>query len=84
VDQVEFFWKPVENADAFGVARNGFNTVKFTPVTTTALRVDVQPQPDRSGGILEWKTDAANTNATPYFANYSPFFLPVLAEAPDK
>lgn len=29
----------------------------FEPVTTAALRVEVQLQPDWSGRILEWKAD---------------------------
>ncbi len=52
-------WKPVENVGTYGVARDAFNTVSFAPVTTSALRLEVQLQPEMSGGILEWKTDAA-------------------------
>jgi len=33
--------------------RDQFNRVTFTPVTTTALRLEVQLQPKFSGGILE-------------------------------
>ncbi|BCM90639.1 hypothetical protein IAD21_02496 [Abditibacteriota bacterium] len=51
-------WKPVEGATDFGTAPDKYNTVTFTPVTTSALRLEVQLQPDMSGGILEWKTDA--------------------------
>ncbi len=52
-------WKPVQNATAFGVTRDKYNTVSFAPITTSALRVEVQLQPGMSGGILEWKIDAA-------------------------
>jgi hypothetical protein len=31
--------------------------VTFTPVTTTALRVEATLQRGFSGGILEWKTE---------------------------
>jgi len=48
-------WKPVDAKGAYGVKRDCFNTVKFKPVTTTALRIEVQLQPKFSGGILEWK-----------------------------
>lgn len=48
-------WKPVSGASAFGVAKDQFNQVTFTPVTTTALRLEAQLQPQFSGGILEWK-----------------------------
>ena len=51
-------WKPVETTDNYDTKRDDFNTVNFQPVITTALRVDVQMQPDKSSGILEWKTDA--------------------------
>jgi uncharacterized protein len=47
-------WKPVQTNDEFGVARNQFNTVKFTPVTTTMLRVEVQAQSNFSIGIQKW------------------------------
>ena len=51
-------WKPVQLIGTAGTARDQFNEVKFAPVTTMALRLDVQLQPNFSGGILEWKTDA--------------------------
>jgi hypothetical protein len=47
-------WKPVDTGDAFGVARNQFNEVKFKPVTTTGLRVEVQAQPNFSVGLQKW------------------------------
>jgi len=48
-------WKPVETAGNFGVAKDKFNKVAFAPVTTTALRLEVQLQTKFSGGILEWR-----------------------------
>lgn len=48
-------WKPVTNAGDYGVARDCFNELRFDPVTTGALRVEVQLQPEFSGGILEWR-----------------------------
>jgi DUF1680 family protein len=48
-------WKPVEPAGDYGVAKDKFNAVTFKPVTTTALRLEVQLQPKVSGGILEWR-----------------------------
>ena len=48
-------WKPVAATTDFGVKRDQFNRVTFTPVTTTALRLEVQLQPKFSGGILEWR-----------------------------
>jgi hypothetical protein len=50
-------WKPVEGAATFGTSLDKYNHVAFTPVTTTALRIEVQLQPQFSGGILEWKCE---------------------------
>jgi hypothetical protein len=47
-------WEPVANT-AVGTKRDGWNTVDFTPIETTALRLEVVLQSDASGGILEWK-----------------------------
>jgi DUF1680 family protein len=47
-------WRPVETQEQFGVAIDRFNTVKFTPLTTTALRVELQAQPNFSVGIQKW------------------------------
>ncbi|BDI28451.1 hypothetical protein CCAX7_005020 [Capsulimonas corticalis] len=48
-------WKPVANSSDYGVAPDKYNTVAFTPVTTSGLRVEVQLQDNFSGGVLEWK-----------------------------
>jgi hypothetical protein len=48
-------WKPVAASADYGVKRDQFNRVTFPPVTTTALRLEVQLQPKFSGGILEWR-----------------------------
>ena len=47
-------WKPVAGPTDFGIKRDQFNRVTFTPVSTTALRLEVQLQPKYSGGILKW------------------------------
>jgi hypothetical protein len=48
-------WKPVEGASGFGLRRDQYNRVSFSPVTTAALRIEVQLQPGFSGGVLSWK-----------------------------
>jgi len=48
-------WKPVETTDPFGTAKDRWNTVAFTPVNTTALRLEVVLQPGQSAGLQEWK-----------------------------
>jgi DUF1680 family protein len=50
-------WKPVSNAGNYDVEKDKFHTVRFNPVQTTSLRIEVQLQPDFSGGILEWQVD---------------------------
>jgi hypothetical protein len=48
-------WKPVSATAAYGVAKDAWNKVTFTPVTTDALRLEVTMQPEWSAGIQEWK-----------------------------
>jgi uncharacterized protein YcfL len=48
-------WLPVGTKDAFGTEIDKYNTVRFEPVTTSALRLEATLQSGFSGGILEWK-----------------------------
>jgi len=48
-------WTPVETTDDFEVAADRYNKVKFKPVTTTALRLEIVIRSDASMGIQEWK-----------------------------
>ncbi|HYT73870.1 MAG TPA: hypothetical protein VEL79_03895, partial [Vicinamibacterales bacterium] len=48
-------WKEVEALDPFGVAKDKYNTVRFKPVTTSALRLEVVMQANVSAGVQEWK-----------------------------
>jgi len=48
-------WKPVESTTGFGTKPDGWNRVTFPSLQTTALRIEVQLQPEFSGGILEWR-----------------------------
>jgi hypothetical protein len=48
-------WLPVAGAGVYGVAKDAWNTVKFAPVRTTALRLEVQCQEHRPAGIYEWR-----------------------------
>ena len=58
-------WKPVVNASGFGVGKDQANTVKFTSVKTTALRIDVQLADGKSGGVLQLKVKNGNGFANP-------------------
>jgi len=48
-------WLPVENPGGYGVERDRFNAVTFTPVTTDALRLEVKLKKDVAAGVLEWR-----------------------------
>jgi DUF1680 family protein len=48
-------WKPVAVEGAYETARDRFNSVRFAPVTTTGLRLEVSMQPEWSAGVQEWR-----------------------------
>lgn len=49
-------WKPVRlKTGTYGLDLDRCNSVTFEPVTTRALRLEVQLQDKWSGGVLEWK-----------------------------
>lgn len=48
-------WNPVEEASDYGVEPDRWNRVTFKPVTTDALRLEVQLRENHSAGILEWR-----------------------------
>lgn len=48
-------WKPVETTGEYGLALDTYNAVNFKPVDTTALRLEVQLQPNYSAGVEEWR-----------------------------
>jgi len=50
-------WQPVPGASSYGTEMDRFNRVTFTPVTAKALRLEVQLQPEWSGGLLEWRVE---------------------------
>jgi uncharacterized protein len=48
-------WKPVDPTGPYGVGKDTYNKVSFSPVTTNGLRLEVTMQPEWSAGIQEWK-----------------------------
>jgi hypothetical protein len=48
-------WKPVVAQEPYATQVDKYNTVRFQPVTTPALRLEVQVSSDASAGISEWK-----------------------------
>lgn len=53
--KVDGKWIDINTESTPGVKRDMFNTVRFNPVTATAMRLKVQLQRNVSGGILEWQ-----------------------------
>ena len=50
-------WKEVNALTPYGVKKDCYNSLKFTPVTTTDLKMEVHLQKGVSGGLLEWKVN---------------------------
>jgi hypothetical protein len=50
-------WQAVQTAGPYGLTRDQYNRLTFSPVTADALRVEVALQPGFSGGVLEWKVE---------------------------
>jgi len=48
-------WVPVRNLDPYDVEKDEYNVVRFSPVRTAALRLEVQLPDNFSAGIQEWK-----------------------------
>lgn len=48
-------WKDVEAKGEYGCQKDQYNSVDFTPVKTTGLKLVVQLQKGESGGVIEWK-----------------------------
>ena len=60
-------FKPVPGASGGGTSADTYNALSFAPVTTTALRLEVQLQDGFSGGVLKWKVEkqaASNLGGT--------------------
>ncbi len=47
-------WVPVKNTTAYVTAKDKYNEVKFEPVKTTALKMEVQLPVEHATGIHEW------------------------------
>ena len=47
-------WVPVKNTSAYTVTKDNYDTVQFEPVTTTALKLEIQLPVDNATGIHEW------------------------------
>lgn len=47
-------WQPVSNPTTYGTDKGDPNTVRFTPVTTTAMKLEVVQPEKNSAGLFEW------------------------------
>lgn len=47
-------WQPVQDPDKYTTDKGSANTVNFTPVKTTSLKLEVVLPDDNSAGIYEW------------------------------
>lgn len=56
-------FKPVTGASMYNTDVDKYNQVTFNPVTTNALRIEVQLRKGSSGGVLEWRVGEAGTEA---------------------
>jgi hypothetical protein len=50
-------WMEVEHHSPYGVRKDCYNSVDFTPVVTRELKIVVQLQKNESAGVLEWKVN---------------------------
>lgn len=47
-------WQPVSGVKEYGVKKGEANTIHFTPVETTSLKLEVVLPDDNSAGVFEW------------------------------
>lgn len=50
-------WAPVENAGIYGTIKGANNYVQFKPVTTNALKLEIDLPEKHSAGIFEWEVE---------------------------
>lgn len=52
-------WRPVDHPGTWPLARDAWQAVRFAPVTTDGLRLEVQLAEGASAGVLEWRVEEA-------------------------
>jgi hypothetical protein len=50
-------WKPVPNPKGLECRMDQYNDATFDPVTTTAIKMEMQFQPTRCGGLFRWRVE---------------------------
>ncbi|WP_207515615.1 glycoside hydrolase family 127 protein [Longitalea luteola] len=56
-------WLPVKNTSAYELAKDKYNSVNFEPVTTNALKLEVQLPVEHATGIHEWVVEPEASKA---------------------
>ena len=51
-------WKEVPNPSGYEIDADRMIELKFDPVTTKGLRIEVQLRKELSGGIHQWRVEA--------------------------
>ena len=54
-------WTEVTPATPYGVEVNRYNALRFEPVTTASLRLEVELMEGASAGVLEWQVGSSAT-----------------------
>ena len=47
-------WAPVKNSTPYKITKDQYDIITFDPVTTTALKLEIQQPADHSSGVHEW------------------------------
>ena len=67
-------WRPVQATTPYGAETTQFNAVKFTPVSTSAMRVEFEIAPNTQVGIAEWRVGPERTVVLPQDLSVSSSF----------
>ncbi len=58
-------WLPVQSTASYGTELSKFNAVSFTPVSTSAMRLEFETAPNTGVGIAEWRVGPERTVVLP-------------------
>ncbi|HEX3876708.1 MAG TPA: DUF5695 domain-containing protein, partial [Bryobacteraceae bacterium] len=67
-------WLPVQSTTPYGNETAKFNAVQFTPVSTSAMRLEFQTAPNTEAGVAEWRVGPERTVVLPQDLNISESF----------
>ncbi len=67
-------WHPVQATTPYGNETSKFNAVQFTPVKTSAMRIEFQTAPNTEVGVSEWRVGPERTVVLPQDLSVSESF----------